>query len=55
MMHGFGDIFENLAERRFAGSNGDPTFAELLDVKPDGSAPRWDEYCDAFAPTRSSV
>ncbi len=37
------------AERRFAGANGDPTFAELMEVAADGSAPRWDEYCDAFA------
>jgi len=37
------------AERRFAGSNGDPTFAEIMDVAPDATSPRWDEYCDAFA------
>ncbi len=36
-------------ERRLAGSNGDPTFAEILDVQPDGSAPAWDAYCAAFA------
>jgi hypothetical protein len=38
------------AERRFAGSNGDPTFAQVMEIAADGSAPRWDSYCDAFAP-----
>ena len=37
------------AERRFAGSNGDPTFAQIMEVGADGSARRWDDYCDAFA------
>jgi hypothetical protein len=37
------------AERRFAGSSGDPTFAEVMEIAPDGSAPRWDTYCEAFA------
>lgn len=36
-------------ERRFAGSNGDPTFAEVLALGPDGSSELWDDYCDAFA------
>jgi hypothetical protein len=36
-------------ERRFAGSNGDPTFAEVLALEPDGSSVLWDDYCDAFA------
>lgn len=36
------------AERRFAGSAGDPNFADVM-VLPDGSAPAWDEYCLAFA------
>ena len=36
-------------ERRFAGSNGDPTFAEVLALEPDGSSALWDNYCDAFA------
>ena len=36
-------------ERQFAGSNGDPTFAELMDVQADGSSVRWSEYCEAFA------
>jgi hypothetical protein len=36
-------------ERRLAGSNGDPAFAELMDVQPDGSSTRWAEYCEAFA------
>ena len=36
-------------ERRLAGSNQDPTFADQLGVLPDGSAPAWAEYCEAFA------
>ena len=36
-------------ERKFAGSNGDPTVAEMLDVQADGSSAVWDEYCLAFA------
>jgi len=37
-------------ERQFAGSNGDPTFAEIMAVsESDGSSERWDLYCDAFA------
>ncbi|MDR2214810.1 MAG: hypothetical protein LBE59_03095, partial [Nevskiaceae bacterium] len=36
-------------ERRFAGSNGDPTVAEMLVVNPAGESPVWDEYCAAFA------
>jgi hypothetical protein len=36
-------------ERKFAGSNGDPTVAQMLDVRPDGSSKPWDDYCLAFA------
>ena len=36
-------------ERHFAGSNGDPTFAQLITVAADGSSPPWSEYCLAFA------
>ncbi len=36
-------------ERRLAGSNGDPTMAELMGVEADGSSPAWDDYCTAFA------
>lgn len=36
------------AERRFAGSNGDPSFADVM-VLPDGTSPAWSEYCAAFA------
>ena len=36
-------------ERRFAGSNGDPSFAELMDVQPDATSTRWSDYCQAFA------
>jgi hypothetical protein len=36
-------------ERQFAGANGDPTFAQVMAIQPDGSSSRWDEYCLAFA------
>jgi hypothetical protein len=36
-------------ERRLAGSNGDPTFAEILGVTTTGDSPAWDDYCAAFA------
>jgi hypothetical protein len=36
------------AERRFAGSAGDPSFADVM-VLPDGSSPAWSTYCLAFA------
>ena len=36
------------AERRFAGSNGDPSFADVM-VLADGTSPAWSEYCAAFA------
>ena len=37
-------------ERKLAGSNGDPTYAALLDIDPTaGTAPAWDAYCAAFA------
>lgn len=36
-------------ERRLAGSNGDPLFAEIMGVQADGSSPAWVAYCHAFA------
>jgi hypothetical protein len=36
------------AERRFAGSVGDPSFADVM-VLPNGTAPAWSRYCVAFA------
>jgi hypothetical protein len=37
-------------ERKFAGSNGDPTVAQMLDFQQDdGSSKPWDDYCLAFA------
>jgi hypothetical protein len=36
------------AERRFAGSVGDPSFVDVM-VLPDGTAPAWSKYCVAFA------
>lgn len=35
-------------ERRFAGSNGDPTVRDML-VAPDGGIDAWTDYCRAFA------
>jgi hypothetical protein len=37
------------AERRFAGSNGDPNFLDVMGLEPDGTSPAWSEYCLAFA------
>ncbi|MDH5615947.1 MAG: hypothetical protein OEY62_05340, partial [Acidimicrobiia bacterium] len=37
------------AERRFAGSNGDPNFLDVMDIEADGSSPAWSDYCLAFA------
>ncbi|HEX5039886.1 MAG TPA: hypothetical protein VFW95_07115 [Candidatus Limnocylindria bacterium] len=37
------------AERKFAGSNGDPTFAELMGPGPDFAVDPWTKYCEAFA------
>ncbi len=37
------------AERQFAGSNGDPSFREVLGAD-DGTSPYWTDYCAAFAP-----
>ncbi|SDI33172.1 hypothetical protein SAMN05192558_107173 [Actinokineospora alba] len=37
------------AERKFAGSNGDPTFKQIMGVAGDGSSPAWSAYCLAFA------
>jgi hypothetical protein len=37
------------AERRFAGSNGDPSFLEVMGLEPDGTSPAWSDYCLAFA------
>jgi hypothetical protein len=36
------------AERRFAGSVGDPSFKDVM-VLDDGTAPAWSRYCVAFA------
>ncbi len=36
-------------QRTFAGSNGDPTFAEVMGVQPDFTSPLWTDYCLAFA------
>jgi len=36
-------------ERRLAGSNGDPTFEQVMGLLPDGTSPAWSAYCAAFA------
>lgn len=36
-------------ERRFAGSNGDPTLEQVLAVEADGTSGPWSAYCSAFA------
>jgi hypothetical protein len=37
-------------EKKFAGSSGDPTFAEVMGPWQGDQLPRpWDDYCDAFA------
>ena len=36
-------------EKKFKGSNPDPTFAEVMGSTPAGGTRPWDEYCDAFA------
>lgn len=37
------------AERQFAGSNGDPTFVDVMGLEADGTSPDWSQYCLAFA------
>jgi hypothetical protein len=37
------------AERRLAGSNGDPNFIDVMGLEPDGTSPAWSDYCLAFA------
>ena len=36
------------AERKFAGSNGDPSFLQVMGAET-GTSPAWSEYCNAFA------
>jgi hypothetical protein len=36
-------------EKRFAGANGDPTFAELMAPEGFEGALPWNVYCTAFA------
>ncbi len=44
----FSGSVEITAERQFAGSNGDPSFREVLGAD-SGSSPLWNEYAAAFA------
>ncbi len=56
----FSTSVEISCERRLAGSNGDPTFAEVLGIAPDGTVPdpgapdggvpAWSQYVAAFGP-----
>lgn len=43
----FSETVEISCERKFAGSNGDPSFAQLMEPEPEYDP--WDEYCEAFA------
>ena len=50
----FSTSVEIECERKFAGSKGDPTFAELMSSYPDPDDPSvtlhpWAEYCEAYA------
>jgi len=36
-------------EKKFKGSNNDPSFVEIMGPPPGGGARPWDEYCRAFA------
>lgn len=36
------------AQRTFAGSNGDPSFMQVMGVDDTGQSPTWDTYCAAF-------
>lgn len=36
-------------EKKFKGSNADPTFEQVMGLVPVGGVRPWDEYCDAFA------
>src|SRR5690606_20252626 len=37
------------AERRLAGSNGDPNFVDVMGLEADGTSPAWSDYCVAFS------
>lgn len=43
----FSASVEISCERKFAGSNGDPSFRQLME--PEGEWVPWNEYCEAFA------
>lgn len=45
----FSASVEISVERRLAGSNQDPTFAQIMDVSDTGASDAWDRYCRAFA------
>ena len=40
---------EITCEKKFKGSNADPTFEQVMGLVPVGGVRPWDEYCDAFA------
>jgi hypothetical protein len=49
----FSASVEVTCEKRFAGSNGDPSFAQIMAPYPDpvtgDETEPWEQYCDAFA------
>ena len=45
----FSGSVEISVERRLAGSNEDPTFAQIMAVDAAGKSTAWDDYCRAFA------
>ena len=44
----FSGSVEISVERRLAGSNQDPTFAEIMEVNASGESAAWEMYCQAF-------
>ena len=36
-------------EKKFKGSNQDPTFEQVMGLAPPGGTRPWDDYCAAFA------
>ena len=44
---GFSKKVEIHAQRTFAGSNGDPSFLEVMGAE-SGESPAWSQYCLAF-------
>jgi hypothetical protein len=45
----FSTTIKITATKKFAGSGGDPTLAQTLNITPQITSTEWDEYCGAFA------